>query len=55
MSETAPYEDFVASSKKIMTKMGQFYLDIKEEYETATESIAGLDDELMVDLIHLEA
>lgn len=28
--------------------MGQFYLEIKEEYETATESINGLDEELQV-------
>lgn len=31
-----------------MAKMGQFYLNIKEEYESATESIRGLDDELKV-------
>jgi predicted nucleic acid-binding Zn-ribbon protein len=31
-----------------MTRMGHFYLETKEEYETATESINGLDDELQV-------
>lgn len=37
-----------------MTKMGQFYLNIKEEYESATESIRGLDDELKVGSSDLE-
>lgn len=37
-----------------MAKMGQFYLNIKEEYESATESIRGLDDELRVNTHYQE-